>query len=64
MGASPLPGWEQDLERWLKPFVAGLSRAAQRCWALIYLKGLILPGERKSIEPPRPSLTAAAAQAD
>ena len=29
----------------------GLRRRAQRHWAPFYLKGLILPGERKSIEP-------------
>src|SRR6187455_3850017 len=43
--------WEVELERWLEPFVAGLRRKAQRYWAPFYLKGLILPGERKSIEP-------------
>jgi SRSO17 transposase len=64
MTASPMAGWEQDLERWLAPFVAGLRRVEQRRWAPVYLKGLILPGERKSIEPPRPSSTAAAAQTD
>jgi SRSO17 transposase len=46
-----MTGWERDLERWLEPFVAGLRRAEQRRWAPVYLKGLILPGERKSIEP-------------
>jgi SRSO17 transposase len=51
MRPSPLLGWERVLERWLAPFVAGLRREAQRRWALAYLKGLILPGERKSIEP-------------
>ena len=51
MTASPMAGWERDLERWLAPFVAGLRRAEQRRWAPVYLKGLILPGERKSIEP-------------
>ena len=51
MRPSPLPGWEQELERWLASFVAGLRREEQRRWASIYLKGLILPGERKSIEP-------------
>ena len=51
MDRSSLPGWEQDLKGWLEPFVAGLRREAQRRWASIYLKGLILPGERKSIEP-------------
>ena len=44
MTASPMTGWERDLERWLEPFVAGLRRAEQRRWAPIYLKGLILPG--------------------
>lgn len=43
--------WEQELERWLGPFLARLRRKAQRHWAPFYLKGLILPGERKSIEP-------------
>src|SRR6476661_8513155 len=43
--------WEVELERWLEPFVAGLRRQAQRRWASFYLKGLILPGERKSVEP-------------
>jgi SRSO17 transposase len=45
------PGWERDLERWLAPFLARLSRDAQRRWAPVYLHGLLLPGERKSIEP-------------
>jgi SRSO17 transposase len=51
MGASPLLRWERELGRWLEPFVARLGRAEQRRWASVYLKGLILPGERKSIEP-------------
>src|SRR3712207_6311919 len=44
-------GWEAELERWLAPFLARLRRKAQRHWAPFYLKGLILPGERKSLEP-------------
>src|SRR3954465_12312183 len=43
--------WEQELKRWLEPFLVRLRRKAQRHWAPFYLKGLILPGERKSIEP-------------
>ena len=43
--------WEGELERWLEPFLGRLRRKAQRRWAPFYLKGLILPGERKSIEP-------------
>ena len=51
MGGSPAEGWEDELERWLEPFLARLRRKAQRHWAPFYLRGLILPGERKSIEP-------------
>jgi hypothetical protein len=35
----------------LAPFLAALSRPEQRRWAPLYLKGLLLPGERKSVEP-------------
>lgn len=36
--------WERDLADWLEPFLALLSRAAQRRWAPVYLKGPLLPG--------------------
>ena len=51
MNGSPAEGWEDELERWLEPFLGRLRRKAQRHWAPFYLKGLILPGERKSVEP-------------
>ena len=51
MDGSEAEGWEAELERWLGPFLARLRRKEQRRWAPFYLKGLILPGERKSIEP-------------
>jgi SRSO17 transposase len=51
MDLSVAEGWDDELERWLEPFLACLRRKAQRHWAPFYLKGLILPGERKSIEP-------------
>ena len=51
METSASGGWEGELERWLAPFLAALGREAQRRWASISLEGLILPGERKSIEP-------------
>jgi SRSO17 transposase len=51
MDGSPAEGWEDELERWLGPFLARLRRKARRHWAPFYLKGLILPGERKSVEP-------------
>src|SRR3954452_24766123 len=51
MGGSPADGWEDELGRWLEPFLARLRRKEQRHWAPLYLKGLLLPGERKSVEP-------------
>ena len=44
-------GWEGELGRWLEPFLARRGRKEQRRWAPFYVKGLILPGERKSVEP-------------
>jgi SRSO17 transposase len=43
--------WEVEFEQWVQPFVAELGHAGQRRWAPVYLRGLIAPGERKSVEP-------------
>src|SRR3954463_12977616 len=51
MDGSLTKRWEDELERWLEPFLQRLRRKAQRRWAPFYLKGLLLPGERKSVEP-------------
>ena len=51
MDGSAAEGWEDELERWLEPFLARLRRREQRRWAPFYPKGLILPGERRSVEP-------------
>src|SRR3954451_6177197 len=51
MDGSAAEGWEDGLGRWLGPFLARLRRKERRRWAPFYLKGLFLPGERKSIEP-------------
>src|SRR3982751_2991625 len=51
MEGTSADGWEAELGRWLEPFPARLGRKEQRRWAPFYLKGLILPGERKSVEP-------------
>jgi SRSO17 transposase len=51
MDGTSADGWEAGLERWLGPFLARLRRKEQRRWAPFYVKGLILPGERKSVEP-------------
>jgi SRSO17 transposase len=51
MDGSPARAWENELERWLAPFLGRLRRQAQRRWAPFYLKSLLLSGERKSVEP-------------
>jgi SRSO17 transposase len=51
MGGSPAEGWNDELERWRAPFLGRPRRQAQRRRAPFYLKGLLLPGERKSVEP-------------
>ena len=51
MDGSPAEDWEGELEGWLAPFLARLRRRAQRHRAPVYLKGLIPPGERKSVAP-------------
>lgn len=43
--------WEAEFDRWLEPFVGQFGHKAQRRWAPLYLRGLIGPGERKSVEP-------------
>jgi SRSO17 transposase len=51
MEGTSADGWEAELGRWLEPFLGRLRRKEQRHWAPFYLKGLIMPGERKSVEP-------------
>jgi SRSO17 transposase len=43
--------WNEDFQEWLKPFLAVFNRSEQRCWAPLYLQGLLGPGARKSVEP-------------
>lgn len=43
--------WQLDLDRWLAPFLAVWGDKRRKRWAPLYLKGLLLPGERKSIAP-------------
>jgi len=42
---------EHEFERWLAPFLDALSNKKQRKWAPVYMRGLLGPGERKSVEP-------------
>jgi SRSO17 transposase len=41
----------QDLDVWLMPFLDVLGRKTRRSWAPLYLRGLLGPGERKSLQP-------------
>ncbi len=43
--------WLSHLNVWLAPFLAASPHAEQRRWAPLYAQGLLLPGERKSVEP-------------
>jgi len=43
--------WEQRFDRFLEPFLEAWRFKKRRQWAPVYLRGLLLPGERKSIEP-------------
>jgi SRSO17 transposase len=46
-----MPSWNDDLMRWLEPFVAALGHKAQRRMCPAYVAGLIGPGDRKSVQP-------------
>lgn len=43
--------WEREFERWLTPFLEALGDRRRRRWAPVYLRGLLGPGERKSVQP-------------
>src|SRR4051812_50093212 len=44
-------GAGSDLDRWLEPFVEVLGHKKRRTWAPLYLRGLLGPSERKSLQP-------------
>src|ERR671926_173921 len=39
------------LDAWLEPFLGAMGRKTRRGWAPLYLRGLLGPGERKSLQP-------------
>src|SRR3954449_6491425 len=51
-----LGGVGGDLDCWLEPFLAALGRKKRRLWAPLYLRGLLGPSERKSLQPMATSL--------
>ena len=44
-------GWQKRLDRWLEPFLDALGDKRRRVWAPLYIFGLLLPGDRKSMQP-------------
>ena len=46
----------EDLDVWLEPFLAALGHKKRRGWAPLYLRGLLGPSERKSLQPMAASL--------
>jgi SRSO17 transposase len=51
MQARELERSEKRLEGFLAKLTAGLGRSERRRWAGVYVRGLLLDGERKSVEP-------------
>ena len=51
MQARELKRLGKSLESFLSKLTAGLGRSERRRWAGVYVRGLLLDGERKSIEP-------------
>lgn len=49
-------GAGSDLDRWLEPFLEVLGHKKRRTWAPLYLRGLLGPSERKSVQPMAASL--------
>ena len=43
--------YEAEFDRWLAPFLDAFQHKVRRRWAPLYLRGLLGPGDRKSIEP-------------
>ena len=43
--------WEDELTRWLEPFLDCLGHKARRRMCPLYVAGLIGPGDRKSVQP-------------
>lgn len=41
--------WESTFAEWLKPLVEALGHKVRQRWAPVYVRGLLGPGERKSV---------------
>src|SRR6476620_5939803 len=50
-GGLTMAGWEDELERWLMPFLDRLGHKTRQRMCPLYVAGLIGPGDRKSVQP-------------
>jgi SRSO17 transposase len=42
---------DPGLDAWLTPFLSAMRHTKRRRWAPLYLRGLLGPGDRKSLQP-------------
>lgn len=63
MTSTALRQLDQRLDKFLQDLTAPMGRSERRHWARVYLQGLLLDGERKSIEPMAERMAGADVQA-
>ncbi len=51
MAEAAAADWERALAEWLAPFLEALGHKVRQRWAPVYVRGLLGPGERKSLQP-------------
>src|ERR1043166_8681139 len=51
LGGLTMAGWEDERERWRKPFLARRGHKTRQRMCPLYVAGLTGPGDRKSVQP-------------
>ena len=51
MAQAATADWERSLAAWLAPFLEALGHKVRQRWAPVHVRGLLGPGERKSVQP-------------
>src|SRR3712207_8928638 len=51
MAEAAAADWERAFTGWLAPFLEALGHKTRQRWAPVYVRGLLGPGERKSVQP-------------
>ena len=63
MSPQKLKALDRRLSRFLEDLLAPMGRSERRHWARVYLQGLLLDGQRKSVEPMASGIVGADVQA-